>query len=286
MNECKIVEDLIPLYAESLTNEEASEFVKNHVASCDRCKKLLERSRESAPTTEEDAKAYKKALQKNKINMACRIVVVALLFFVVLYLGLIKWDAYLKWLNGKAPVEQIVKAPVGNGQVTLVDWEASGWETGGVENVGTILWMRTMDVMETGSGYARYSLGESGDTCPWENVQIYWAPNGFPFLATADLLEGGKGIFVHANERWYDENGGHHSESRWMPNSQGNGLVDVLTALCKENEAFPTGWNTIEFTFHRWLDDSETITFAYETDTGIRGLIDYHYPSEAITKVN
>ena len=218
MNECRIVEDLIPLYAEGLTNEEASEFVKNHVASCDRCRKLLERCQITVPVPEEDVKAYKKALQKNTINMTCRIVVVALVLLIVFYIGCTKLGEYMLWKDGRAPVEQVVKAPVGNGEVTLVDWEASGWEIGGVENVGTILWMRTMDVMDMGVGQTRYSLGESGDTQPWENVQIYWAPNGIPFLATADLLEGGKGIFVHANERWYDENGGHqparHSGSR------------------------------------------------------------------------
>ena len=152
--------------------------------------------------------------------------------------------------------------------------------------MGTILWMRTMDVMDMGVGQTRYSLGESGDTRPWENVQIYWAPNGIPFLATADLLEGGKGIFIYVHKSWYDEDGRHHSESRFLPSSTGNGLVDVLTALCKEIEAFPTGWENIEFTFHQWQDDSETITFVYETDNGIRGLIDYHFPTEAITKVN
>lgn len=285
MNECKIVEDLIPLYAEDLTSEEGAVFVKNHVENCEHCRKLLERCEVTVPTPEEDVRAYKKALRKNVVNMTCRIVVVALIFMVVLYIGATKWGDYLMWWNGWAPVEQVVKAPVGNGEVTLVDWEASGWEIGGVENVGTILWMDTMDVVETEVG-TLYSMSNTGDTRPWEYVQIYWAPNGIPFLATADLLEGGKGIFLHANERWYDEEGGHHSESRWLPSSQGNGLVDVLTELCRGNEDFPTGWESIEFTFHRWQDDSETITFVFETDTGIRGLIDYHYPTEAITKVN
>lgn len=285
MNECKLVEDLIPLYAEDLTSEETAQFVKNHVSQCENCRKLLENCGISQPTPEENAKAYKKALRKNRINLICRSITAFTVVMVVLYFGATKFDAYLRWLNGKTPVEQVVKAPVGKGEVTLVDWEASGWEIGGVENMGTILWMETMEVVDTEVG-TLYGMNHSGDTRPWENVQIYWAPNGIPFLATADLLEGGKGIFVHAHKSWYDEDGGHHSESRWMPSSTGNGLVDVLTALCKEQKDFPTGWETIEFTFHQWQDDSETITFVYETDTGIRGLLDYHYPTEAITKVN
>lgn len=285
MNECKIVEDLLPLYAENLTNEESSEFVRKHVEGCESCYKLLQRCREIIPAEEVDSKAYKKALRNNMINMTCRIVVVVLLFFVVLYFGATKWNAYLQWWNGRAPVEQVVKAPVGNGEVTVVDWEASGWEIGGVENVGTILWMRTMAVREEDNG-TRYSLGESAATEPWENVQVYWAPNGAPFLVTADLLEGGSGIYVHAHKSWYDEDGGHHSVSQFLPSTAGNGLVDVLTALCKEQEAIPTGWETIEFAFHQWQDDSETITFVYETDNGHRGLLDFHYPTETITKLN
>lgn len=285
MNECKIVEDLLPLYAEDLTNEEAAEFVKNHVENCEHCRKLLERCKETVPTGEPDGKEYKMAMRKNMINMTCRIVVVALLFFVVLYFGATKWYDYLQWWNGRAPVEQVVKAPVGNGEVTLVDWEASGWKIGGTDNVGTILWMRTMAVREEENG-TRYSLGESGATEPWENVQIHWAPNGVPFLVTADLLEGGNGIFVHAHKSWYDEEGGHHSESGFLPSSKGNGLVDVLTAACTEEQAFPTGWESIEFEFHKWKEDSETIVFAYETDNGCRGLLDYHFPTETITDIN
>ena len=285
MNECKIVEDLIPLYTENLTSEEGAVFVKDHAEKCEHCRKLLERCEVSVPTPEEDAKAYKKALRKNQFNLICKAILACILTLMIGVSLLEKLDANINWKEGKAPVEQVVKAPVGNGEVTLVDWEASGWEIGGVENVGTILWMDTMDVVENEVG-TLYSMSNTGDTKPWENVQIYWAPNGIPFLATADLLEGGKGIFLHASKSWYDEEGGHHSESRWLPNSQGNGLVDVLTALCRENEDFPAGWGSIDFTFHQWQDDSETITFVFETDTGIRGLIDYHYPTEAITKVN
>lgn len=166
MNECKIVEDLLPLYTEELTNEEAAEFIKNHVENCEHCRKLLGRCKETVPNGEPDGKEFKMVMRKNMINMICRIVVVALLLFGVLYFGATKWFDYLQWWNGRAPVEQVVKAPVGNGEVILV------------------------------------------------------------------------------------------------------------------------GWETIEFTFHQWLADSETITFVYETDTGIRGLLDYHFPTETITDIN
>ena len=286
MNECKIVQDLLPLYVEDLVSPETKVFVDQHCEGCESCGKLMQRGLAEIPEPEKDPKEYKKALRKNQVNLICKAVTLLLVVVVLLYTGCTKLDEYMKWKNGYAPVEQVVKAPVGNGKVTLVDWDESGWEIGGVENVGTILWMETMDVLDLGPANTRYSLNSSGDTRPWENVQIYWAPNGIPFLATAELLEGGKGIFVHDHKSWYDEDGGHHSASGFLPSSRGNGLVDVLTALCRENKDFPTGWESVEFTFHKWQDDSETIIFVYETDNGCRGLLDFHYPSEMITDVN
>lgn len=285
MNKCKIVEDLLPLYAEDLTNEDSSEFVRKHVEGCEHCNSLLQRCHEVMPAGEVDAKAYKKAMRKDKIKMTCRIIVVFALLLVVLYFGAIKWYDFVERLNGRAPVEQVVKAPAGNGEVTLVDWEASGYKIGGTDNVGTLIWFEMIDARENEYGTA-YHWNEGGYARAWENVQVYWAPNGKPFLVTADLLEGGKGIFVHHYKSWYDEKDKHFSESRFLPSSRGNGLVDVLTGLCKEQEEIPAGWEYIEFTFHQWHDDSETITFVYETDNGYRGLLDFHYPTETITDVD
>ena len=285
MNECRIVEDLIPLYAEELTNEEAAQFVENHVANCDHCRKLLERSRESVPTTEEDAKAYKKALRKNRFNLICKVVLASILTLMIGVSASEKLVEHISWMEGKAPVEQVAKAPVGNGEVTLVDWEASGYRIGGAENEGTLIWIKQMKARreENGTGY---NMHEGCYGKPWENVQVYWSPDGTKLLITADLIDGGNGMFIHTYNSWYDEDGGHHGESKLLPNGAGSGLIDVLTAFCAEHPEFPTGWESIEFTFHQWLDDSETITFVYETDTGLRGLIDYHFPTEAITKVN
>ena len=37
-NECKIISDLLPLYAEDMVCEETAEFIKNHLAECENCK--------------------------------------------------------------------------------------------------------------------------------------------------------------------------------------------------------------------------------------------------------
>ena len=282
MNECKIVQDLLPLYAEDLISPESKEFVDDHCESCVACSKLMQRCMTSIPAPEEDPKAYKTALRKNQFNLICKAVTLLVVVVIVLYIGCTKFDSYMQWKDGKAPVEAIFEAPYGNGVVTLVDWDKTGQSFGSSSTAGTLIWIKSMDVtgefLETS-----YFIGEAAYAEHWENVRIYWAPNGTAFLTTADLLEGGDGIFVYASRSWYDESGGHHSVGGFQPSNQGNGIVDILSAHCKEVVDFPTGWGKINFTFLEWKEDSETLVFVFETDNYYRGVVDYHFPSDTIT---
>ena len=126
---------------------------------------------------------------------------------------------------------------------------------------------------------------EGGYAKHWENVQVEWAPNGEEIFFSADLLDGGIGFFVETYEYWRDEEGS-HSISRMLPEKSSNGFLDSLLSQCRENLDFPTGWETIQFTFHKWKDDSETLVFVYETDNGYRGLLDFHFPTETITDID
>ena len=40
-NECKIVSDLLPLFTEDMVTEETSEFITEHIKTCENCKKEL-----------------------------------------------------------------------------------------------------------------------------------------------------------------------------------------------------------------------------------------------------
>ena len=64
-NDCSIVKDLIPLYAESLLSSETEEFICEHCQSCEKCKNLLDsivNSHDSNETTD-----YKKEKIWNEI---------------------------------------------------------------------------------------------------------------------------------------------------------------------------------------------------------------------------
>ena len=39
--DCKIVQDLLPTYIESLTNEVTNEFIEEHIARCPECAQVL-----------------------------------------------------------------------------------------------------------------------------------------------------------------------------------------------------------------------------------------------------
>ena len=49
-NECSIVRDLLPLYAEGMLSEDSAAFVKEHLDTCEECRALSAGEDPSAPT--------------------------------------------------------------------------------------------------------------------------------------------------------------------------------------------------------------------------------------------
>ena len=49
-NECSIVRDLLPLYAEGMLSEDSAAFVKEHLDTCEECCALSAGEEPSAPT--------------------------------------------------------------------------------------------------------------------------------------------------------------------------------------------------------------------------------------------
>lgn len=127
-----------------------------------------------------------------------------------------------------------------------------------------------------------------GSNVPQENIRVDWAPNGQDSLVTVDLVWGGTGHFILVNDYWINEDGSSVHSSKTIPSliSTSAGLSEILIPQCRMHPDFPSGWQEIQFSFYAWADDSETITFVYETDNGFRGSLDYHYPTESITSVD
>ena len=82
-NECSIVKDLLPLYAEDLTSAETADFVKTHLAGCESCReeyvKIKEPPHSAAEETAAPLKAVKKKLTRRRALIAAGAAVLALL---------------------------------------------------------------------------------------------------------------------------------------------------------------------------------------------------------------
>lgn len=283
MNECKIVQDLMPLYAEDLTSPENKEFIERHIENCPECHAMWQRCLEPLTQEKVDSKAYKKALWKDRVNFGCKLILGCLLVAVVLFAVCSRLVDYLNRQDGRTPVEQVFESYTGLDKVTVVDWDESGYF---IEGSGSLLWhehyVPTVDEISWG-----IVGGEGMIDVPWEDIQLEWAPNGIDFLITAQHIDGGTVIFVFDEEDWFDEEGGHHGTGERYPrNYNGPGLSEILIPLCKAHPDFPGGWENIEFTFFRWSEDGERITFVYELDNGVRGFLEYEYKTETITAVD
>ena len=57
-NECSIVRDILPLYAEKMVSKDTAEFVKGHLENCHVCRAELEKLRE--PVEVQAADGYRR----------------------------------------------------------------------------------------------------------------------------------------------------------------------------------------------------------------------------------
>ena len=87
---CKVIEDLIPLYCEGLCSDETRALVDAHIKDCDACRKLCETTPQAAlpeaETIPDEAKVFKKVNRKMKKN---RLLSYGLLILIVLLLLLL-----------------------------------------------------------------------------------------------------------------------------------------------------------------------------------------------------
>ena len=282
MNECKIVQDLLPLYAEDLVSEETKEFVDSHCEVCEECGKHRSRALEPVPQVTVDPKAYQKMMRRDSIKMITRGVGLVLLLCLTFVLLVGGGTAYVAWENGQYPLEKTFESTVIHEEygkfttkIEIADWDKAGFFDKGSGSV-----IATTETNRRNDGGSSASTGRGGR--PWENVQLYWAPNGMNYLLEVEIVGGGRGYFVV--DRKFEEfsQGKAHIGDTWYPSIWGNGLTEQLLNLCEQEADFPAGWKEVTFSFYQWADDSEAITFIYETDNGFRGLVDFHYPTETV----
>lgn len=83
--ECKIVQDLLPNYMENLTSIQTNEYIEEHIANCEECKKNLENMQKEIPTdtkvkNRKEVKYMKK--YRNKMRILSFIILAIFLVFI------------------------------------------------------------------------------------------------------------------------------------------------------------------------------------------------------------
>lgn len=277
MTDCKLVEDLMPLYADELTSPETNEWIEKHLADCPECRAMRNRCAEPLPqTTIIEEAEIKKAMMKDAWRMTLAGMKWFLIVSIIPVLLLGSFLVYVMWNYGQfAPMEYTTSSYSeifgGEMRVDVLDRDKAGPRRGGQ---GSILRI-----------HQEYSFmhGRTSDyEVPWEDVRIDIAPNGTELLVTGIMPDGTIDYFIIAYHCDLGEMGGSiktrlypaQPNRVWADEAQ-DGLKAILTQYCRENPALAQDWEEIHFTFHRWSQDSMAVEFFYATDTGAVGTVTY-----------
>lgn len=110
-NECNIIRDILPLYAENMVSSDTAAFVEEHLKICETCKKEYERTKDSQPTQEmSDTAPLLKFRRKMKIKRIQTIALTAVFVIALLVSAFAVLDAPIYFPYSE---ELITAEPVG-----------------------------------------------------------------------------------------------------------------------------------------------------------------------------
>ena len=82
---CNIIQDLLPLYADTVVSPESREMVERHLCECPDCKAVLEEIRESIPVPQsDDVRVLKKIKRKERWILLSPILALVLMLWIVI----------------------------------------------------------------------------------------------------------------------------------------------------------------------------------------------------------
>lgn len=258
MNECNIVRDLMPLCADELASKDSVEFIQRHVQGCANCRRTWQRCRSDLPEIQTQTPEQKQKIIKKAIRRERRQVVGKTLLSVLIILAIIgTYIAFMLYMWGFFdPIEVNYPSPDGMTVLEIVEKDFIG---------------------NTGDGYmirfnlSRGSGGINRYYTDWDEIEAYWAGDSLRLFLDLVTMEGQQEM------RIVDTSEHHHQGGTWeIPD-----MTQDLIPLIKEQ----SGLENVTFTFKAWQEDSETVTLAYETENGLSGTLDYHYPTQTVTNI-
>lgn len=109
-NECNIIRDLLPLYAENMISSDTLDFVEEHLKNCEACRKEYERTKELQPIQERpDAVPLLKLSRKMKVKKIQTIALTAVFVIALFVSAFAVLDApiYLPYSDRIVTLEQL-----------------------------------------------------------------------------------------------------------------------------------------------------------------------------------
>ena len=109
-NECSIVRDLLPLYAEGMVSPETASFVEEHLKDCEHCRKEYERLKAPCAVPAQDDAAPLLMLQKKMAAKRLRTIVLTAVFAVALLVSafaVLDAPVYLPYTEERLAVEPV-----------------------------------------------------------------------------------------------------------------------------------------------------------------------------------
>lgn len=86
--QCKIVQDLLPMYIDELTDEETNKFIEEHIKTCDECREMLEDMQKDLQLEIKEPKKKTNPLKKLK-NRYTITIVISVIAAILIVIGVI-----------------------------------------------------------------------------------------------------------------------------------------------------------------------------------------------------
>lgn len=264
MNECKLVQDLLPLYVENLVSPETKVFVEEHCECCGDCRKLLERSKVVLPAEMADLPNYQKALKRERNHST---MIGALFASIVIVLAL----TALVLVMGNVPIKLEEEPIILESHDGIHSFQGEPYASLFDTNRG----MYVTQKYRNGSGM--------GTNEGWIKIlDAQWSPDGTDLFFTVEMVEGKTRM-----EIWYlnySEDGSRGGIfpviSRTEDRRDFNDLTAEFTSLLAQWESFPTGWETIAYELVQWGEDSESAYIRCKADNGYEGTVYFGFDFE------
>ena len=256
MNECKIVEDLLPLYAEDLISPETREFVDSHCGGCRACEG--QRSRMCAELKPEPVRTdFKKSMHHSVLWIVGKTLLVSF-FAISVYL-------YFLWEFGFLD-RQIYAAPDGSYRFEVLDCDAGFFEGG-----ACIVTPEGQDInLYTSQSY--------------KNFEVWYHPDSKGYFACI-THEDRQDTWLCLSE--YDEELGMETDRYYI--SGGTGDRDFLHILRESEEGQKYLTEDAIITFDRWSEAGRFrgryIYFNYEVPHCWFGEIVYDVEEHAVKTI-